>query len=526
MKKWRVVILLALAQFVMVLDSTVMNVSISTLVTDLNTTINGIQSAITFYTLTMAAFMLTGGKFGEKWGSKKIFIIGSLVYGLGSFLTAISPGLPMLLFGWSLVEGLGAIMVIPAIAALIAANYHGKDRALAYGILGAVAGAGAAVGPLIGGIATTYFSWRYVFLGETLVMLALLPFMRYLVEGKIKSGIKIDILSVVLSAAGLGVLVFGILQSKVWGWVDPLAIPQIAGYPIAPFGISVVAYLIVAGLALLWSFYDRQKQLARRGQSPLLDTTLFSILPFRSGINAISLQYFITGGAFFVLPVYLQMYLGLDALQTGLKIMPLSLALVVCAVVGSKLADKLSLRFLVRIAFILAGLGLLSLMSQLAISSVGPGFDLGMMLIGAGLGLLSSQIGNIILSSVPATATNQAGGVQGTFQNLGTSLGTALIGTVLISSLTSNFDRLIGNANLPSSVTQQLTALAAKGLPIVSLTQAQQILDSSGLDAQVSEAIFTAYQSSQLHGLQVALFFLALIVLVAFPLTRHVPKKL
>lgn len=160
-KKWTVIGILAISQFVMILDSTVMNVSISTVAKDLGTTISGMQAAITFYALTMAALMLTGGKLGDIWGRKKAFVIGSIVYGVGSFLTAISQSLPSLMFGWSLVEGLGAILVIPAIAALAAVNYKGKDRVAAFSILGAVTGLAAALGPIIGGYVTTYLSWRY-----------------------------------------------------------------------------------------------------------------------------------------------------------------------------------------------------------------------------------------------------------------------------------------------------------------------------------------------------------------------------
>ena len=168
---WGVIAMLAAAQFIMVLDTTVMNVSITQVAADLNTTVVGLQTAITMYTLVMAAFMLLGGKLGDRWGAKRAFIIGLLVYGLGSMTTALSPTLGMLLVGWSFIEGFGAILVIPAIAALTASTYTGRQRALAYGILGGVSGASAALGPLIGGWVTTYYSWRLVFAAETVVVL-------------------------------------------------------------------------------------------------------------------------------------------------------------------------------------------------------------------------------------------------------------------------------------------------------------------------------------------------------------------
>ena len=169
---WLPIAILASAQFVMVLDSSVMNVSISQIVEDLDTTIQGVQLAITAYTLVMAAFMLAGAKLGDILGRDRTFAIGLAVYGLGSLTTALSPNLTVLLIGWSLVEGLGAALVMPAIVSLVAATYSGSQRALAFGIIGGVAGAAIAAGPLIGGWVTTEFSWRYVFAAETVVVIA------------------------------------------------------------------------------------------------------------------------------------------------------------------------------------------------------------------------------------------------------------------------------------------------------------------------------------------------------------------
>jgi MFS family permease len=207
----------ASAQFVMVLDSSVMNVSISQIVDDLDTTIQGVQLAITAYTLVMAALMLAGAKLGDILGRDRTFALGLGIYGLGSLTTAVSPGLGVLLFGWSLVEGIVAALVLPAIVSLIAATYSGKERALAFGIVGGVAGAAVAAGPLIGGWVTTELSWRYVFAGETVVVAVILLLRRRLRpaprEGEPPA---FDAWGVVLSALGLGLVVYGILKSSTW----------------------------------------------------------------------------------------------------------------------------------------------------------------------------------------------------------------------------------------------------------------------------------------------------------------------
>src|SRR5215831_8676658 len=220
MKKWLPLVILGAAQFIMVLDSSVMNVSITQIVADLNTTIHGVQLAITAYTLVMAAFMLVGAKLGDIWGRTGAFSIGLAVYGAGSLTTALSPNLGVLLVGWSLVEGLGAVLVIPAIAALVVSLYEGKARALAYGMIGGVAGAAVAAGPLIGGWVTTTFSWRYVFAGETVVVIAILLFRRRMHPAPPpEHPPRLDVVGAALSATGLGLIVFGILKSSEWGWV-------------------------------------------------------------------------------------------------------------------------------------------------------------------------------------------------------------------------------------------------------------------------------------------------------------------
>ena len=235
MRKWLPLIILGAAQFVMVLDSSVMNVSISQIVADLNTTITGVQGAITMYTLVMAAFMLVGAKLGDIWGRDRTFAIGLAVYALGSLTTALSPNLPTLLFGWSLIEGLGAVLVIPAIAALIVSNYEGRDRAFAFGVIGGVAGAAIAAGPLIGGWVTTTFSWRYVFVGEVVIVIAILLLRRKMHPApRAETRPQLDYVAAGLSALGLGLIVFGILKSSSWGWFKPIGAPSIGGTEITP----------------------------------------------------------------------------------------------------------------------------------------------------------------------------------------------------------------------------------------------------------------------------------------------------
>ncbi|MFO0886635.1 MAG: MFS transporter [Candidatus Saccharimonadales bacterium] len=520
-----VIILLALAQFVMVLDSTVMNVSISAVVKDLNTSISAMQMAITFYTLTMASFMLLGGKLGDVFGRKKAFLIGSVVYATGSFITAISPNIGTLMFGWSLVEGLGAIMVIPAIAALVAVNYSGKDRAVAYAIIGAISGAAAAAGPLIGGFVTTYLSWRYVFISEVVIMALILIFSKSIKESKPTSKSSIDLRSVILSFFGFFTLVFGMLQSKSWGWMTPRGAPVINGKEITPLGVSLVVYLIVGGIALLYMFYRRQVLLTKEGKEPLLDVSMFSIKQLRAGLGVLSSQYFVIAGVFFLVPVYLQTVLGYDALKTGVKILPLSIAVIVFSVLGTKLALSKSIKKIVRLGQVLLIIGALVLVQSVSTSLDSQVFLIGMFVLGSGLGLLASQLGNINMSSVPEKKSAEVGGLQGVAQNIGSSFGTALIGSVLVATLTTAFVSNVQASSLPSNVKTYITQNSTAGVQIVTPGQVQAYALSKNVPEDQATQITDTYISSQIDALRQAFTIIAVIATLTMLFSRNIPKK-
>jgi MFS family permease len=523
---WGVIGMLAAAQFLMVLDTTVMNVSISQVAAELNTTIVGMQSAITMYTLVMAAFMLIGGKLGDRWGAKRAFWIGLLVYGTGSFITALSQNLTQLLIGWSLIEGLGAILVIPAIAALTAKTYTGKQRALCYGILGGVAGASMAAGPLIGGWVTAYFSWRYVFAAETIVVLLLMLFLK-LIPATIGRKSKLDTVGAALSAAGLGAIVFGVLQSSQWGWILPGGgVPVVNGVPLAPLRLSPTFWLILFGGVLLTLFARREAAVKSRGEEPLLDMALLGIPKMKAGLIVQACQAFIIQATFFVLPLYLQIVLGFDALQTGKTILPLSVALFVFALGGASMTSRFGAKLIVQ-----RGLAALLVGEVVLLYFLGPdlatvGFAVGMALIGAGLGLMASQVGNVIMSSVDSSRGSEAGGLQGTSLNLGASLGVALVGSIVIAMLATNFTtRVSDNPNLPDSVKQQVTVAAEKSANFVSASQVESAAVAAGLPADQTTELVNNYSDAQLGALRAGLAFLALFALLALAWVRRLPDK-
>src|SRR5215218_6844635 len=300
MRKWSVLVVLAAAQFLMVLDQSVMNVSISQLVADFDTSVTTIQAVITLYSLVMAALMITGGKLGDLWGRRRVFVIGLVIYGIGSLLTAVSWSVPTLTLGWSVLEGVGAAMVLPALVALAAGNYSGNARATAYGVLGGVAGAGIAVGPILGGWVTTDFSWRYVFVGEVIVAAGILIGTRMMAEPERAPGKPtLDWVGSVLSASGLAVLVFAVLQASNWGWLRP------HNSPITPFGFSLTPFVLAAAGLLLAGFVSWERRREIRGEEPLLHLDLLRIPSLRGGVSMLLAQNLVLMGIFFTIPLFL-----------------------------------------------------------------------------------------------------------------------------------------------------------------------------------------------------------------------------
>jgi MFS family permease len=519
------ILILGTAQFVMVLDTTVMNVSISQVVADLDTTVPAVQLAITAYALVMAAFMLTGAKLGDMFGRRRIFAIGLGVYGTGSLITALSPNVGVLLGGWSFVEGIGAVLVIPAIAALTATNYEGRERALAFGLLGGIAGAGVAAGPLIGGFVTSAWTWRVVFAGETVVVALILAFgVRRIRDAPAVRREKLDLVGAALSALGLGLAVFGILKSSQWGLITPTGALTIGGTEITPFGLSVVPFFVAAGVGVLALFRRREQRQVRRGRPPLLSPDLLGVPQLRGGLLMFVSSYLLMAGTFFVLPLYLQLVLGKDALDTGIAILPISIAMIVAAVAGARLAARISPRGIVRIGLALLFVGLIALMSSISPSLASPIFSIALAFFGAGIGLVVSQIGNVVMSSVDESRSSEVGGLQGASQSLGSSLGTALIGAILLAGLTSGFhERVQADPAIPSGVQREIVSGTEEGVPMISQQEAEKTAKKAGLPQARVETVVAHYGDAQIDALKRALIAASIFALVALWLAGDLP---
>ncbi|MBP2403803.1 MFS transporter [Streptomyces syringium] len=515
----RVVLLtLSAGQFLMALDSSVMNVSIATVAEDVGTTVTGIQGAITAYTLVMAMFMIPGGKIGALIGRKRAFMIGCCIYGCGSLTTALAPNLPVLLLGWALLEGIGAALILPAIVALVAGNFVAERRPAAYGLVAAAGAVAIALGPLIGGVATTYFSWRWVFAGEVLVVLGILVSARRIADAPTGGRRRIDLVGAVLSALGLGIFVYGVLRSDEWGWFRPK--------PDAPswLGVSLVVWLMLAGLLLVWLFLRWEARLVEQRSEPLVDPAMLRNKQLTGGLTMFFFQYLVQMGVFFVVPLYLSVALGLSALTTGARLLPLSVTLLAAAVLIPRFLPDVSPRRVVRLGILSLLAGAVVLMAALDADAGAEIVTVPLLLIGLGMGALASQLGAVTVSAVPEQQSAEVGGVQNAVTNLGASLGTALAGSIMIAALTSSFLTSVEqNPEVPAGVKSQATVRLQSGAPFLSDAQLRTALDESGTSSEVKKDALDANAAARLDGLRAALAILALAALLAMFFTSRIP---
>ncbi|HEX2423187.1 MAG TPA: MFS transporter [Actinomycetota bacterium] len=515
-----VLLTLASGQFVMTLDSSVMNVSIATVAKDVGTTVTGIQTAITLYTLVMAMLMIPGGKVGSLIGRKRAFSIGCVIYGAGSLTTAFAPNLTVLIIGWSILEGIGAALILPAIVALVAGNFPPEGRPRAYGLVMSAGAIAVAVGPLIGGLATTYASWRWVFAGEVVIVAAILVLARRVQDAPVETRTHFDLIGAALSAAGLGLAVFGVLRSSLWGWVLPKP-----GGP-AILGLSPTIVLIFLGLFVLWVFGVWEHHVEERGREPLVQLSMFGNRQFTGGLLMFFFQFLVQAGLFFTIPLYLSVALGLSAIDTGLKITPLSITLLAAAAGIPRFLPNISPRLVVQAGLLAMFAGIVALFMNIDVHAGAEIVTVPLLLAGLGIGALASQLGSVTVSAVPDDQSPAVGGLQNTATNLGASIGTALAGSLLIAALTASFlNGIEHNPAVPPQVATQANVQLAGGIPFISDADLEAALTQAGVDPVVSQAVLEENEQARLDGLRTALAALALIALIGLFFSGRIPKQ-
>jgi EmrB/QacA subfamily drug resistance transporter len=453
-RKWGVVFVLSLALAIIIIDTTLLNVSLATLVKDLNTDIQSLQWVITAYSLTLAALTITGGRLGDLFGRKKMFILGAILFACGSFLASISNNVATLIIGESIIEGVGAALMMPATASLLVSKYKGRDRGIAFGIWGGVAAASSALGPLLGGWLTTNYSWRWGF-RINIVVAAVLIFGSVLIT-ECRDNIEkpdLDFMGVFLSATGLFWLVYGIIESSKFGWWKAKEVYTFLGQSYHLWGYSVTPFAIGLGVILLTLFMLWEIRIEKKGRTPLVSFHLFQNRQFVSGMTTTGIMALGQAGLIFSIPVFMQAVKGATAFQTGLALLPLSITALFVAPISGAVSHKISPKYLVQAGLVANVLGYIVLRNALVVTATAWDLAPGLAILGIGMGLTMASISNLTLSAVSTDQSGEASGVNNTFRQIGGTLGTALIGAVLLTAIATNLSTGIKESKvLPASL--------------------------------------------------------------------------
>ena len=499
----RLAVLLAMAMFVLVVDTSLMNVSISAVVRDLDTTASGVQSAIALEALVSAAFILIGSKVADLIGRKRAYVLGLLGYAAGALAMGLSQSLLPIVVFWAIVGGLGAALLLPSMQSLIHGNFEGPMQRRAYALVGAAAAIAAAVGPLLGGFITTYLSWRVAFFGEVVVIAIVLVGSRRVHDVPYTGERGVDVVGAILSAVGMGGVVLGILV-----WEE---------------GGEAVAALIAAGAVALGSLVWWLKRRKRESKPALLDVGLFVSRYFRLGISGQTLQQIALGGMMIALPIYFQMVLEYNAMEAGLSIAPLSLTMFAVALLAGRKAGDRSPSRIIAVGFLLLAAGVAVLIPIVPRADSGWAMAVPLMVAGAGLGLLVSQLNNYTLSPIEEERVSEAAGVNSAGGSFGLAFGLAFAGAIMLASLSLVFTQKAESSDVLSPAEQeQVAAGLERNAEVMTNTELDQLLE--GQPPDVEAEILRINTDARPIALQIALLVplvAALLgLLVGFRMTR------
>ena len=459
------VLVLSLALAIIVLDTTLLNVSLGAIIKDFDTNIQSIQWVITAYALTLTAFTILGGRLGDIFGRRKMFVLGAIIFAIGSFITSISQNIPTMIIGESIIEGLGAALMMPATLSILITSFHGRSRAMAMGMWGGVAGAASALGPVLGGYLTTHHSWRWWFRIKLVVALILVCSSVIIKESK-DQRIKhnLDWVGIALSSLGLLSFVYGTIEASTYGWFTRTREVRLGSTLIEmPFGLSFVPYTMLLGVILLSVFVWWEVRLEKiEGRTPLVSIKLFENKVFSSGITVMAIFALGQSGLIFALPVFFQSVRGFTALKTGIALIPMSLMILFIAPLGGYLSSKIRPRLLTQIGMVIQFIGLLILRDTFSVTAKSDDFVIALLVIGLGMGFVFSQITNLTLSTIKPKEAGEAAGVNSTMRQLGATFGSAAIGSILLTVLSSSVTSgILNSSKIPKALKPQIV-LAAK----------------------------------------------------------------
>jgi EmrB/QacA subfamily drug resistance transporter len=480
----RLMILLAAAMFVLVVDTSLMNVSISAVIRDLDTTASGVQSAIALEALVSAAFILINSKIGDLIGRKRAYVLGLLAYAIGALAMTVAQGLTAIVIFWAIIGGLGASLLLPAMQSLIHGNFEGAAQKQAYALVGAAAAIAAAIGPLLGGFVTTYLSWRVGFGLEVTIIAIVLSQIGLVRDVPYTGSRNIDLVGAVLSVIGMGGVVLGILVWQEGG--------EFVGLLMA---LGVVALVVLAR----WLVKRKREQ-----RVTLLDPDLFRKPNFTAGVSGQMLQQITLGGAMIALPLYFQMTLEYNALEAGLSLAPLSLTMFAAALLAGRRLGGRRPAAIIRAGFVLVSIGIVLIIPFVPRADSGWYFVLPLAVTGCGLGLLVSQLNNYTLAPIEEERVSEAAGVNSAAGSFGLSFGLAMAGGLMLAALSYNFTHTTENSDvIPPAQQAQIAATLEDDAEVMSNTQLEKQI--TGEPPAVEKEVVAINNDARNRSLQVAL---------------------
>jgi EmrB/QacA subfamily drug resistance transporter len=523
-RKWLPLAILSLAMMIIIIDTTVLNVSLRVIVNDLHTNLQGLQWVIAGYALTLAALTVTGGRLGDLFGRKKMFMVGAVIFAIGSFLTSISHSLGTIITGEAVVEGIGAALMMPATASLLVSNYQGRDRSLAFGVWGGIAAASSAIGPIVGGFLTTHYSWRWAFRINIFVALLLLIGATLIAESRDRAEkAELDFLGVFLSATGLLAFVYGIIESSTYGWWHAIQPYTFFGHTL-PWGLSPTPFGLIVGLLLLIAFGWWQNNAENHGHTPLVSMHLFQNLQFTSATAVITFLSFGMVGLIFAVPVFLQSARNLDALHTGLALLPMSLTMLIVAPLSGIMTKKIVAKRMIQFGLFVATLAAAVLHFTITKNSGAASFAPGLILFGVGMGLVMAQASNVSLSAVSVQQAGEASGVQNTLRQVGSSFGSAIIGAVLLTTVAGSLSSGVMKSQvIPTQAKSALAAKVSAAASDVELSGTGKESTGTQITPQIKNELTDIANQASADGARTAMSYTGLFIFIGFLLSFALP---
>ena len=520
-RRWITLTIIIISAFIVVLDNTVLNVAIPTILREFHTTLPSLEWVITGYALTFATLLIIGGRLGDVYGHRRVFVIGAGLFGAGSLLASVSHSVGMLILGEALIEGIGASLMLPATLAILSGTFHGRERATAFAAWGATAGVAAASGPVVGGFLTNFYSWRWAFrINVIIAPLAIVGAMLFMrrVDHLHERRIRIDVPGAALIAVGMFTLVFALSEGAIYGWITPLKDFSIAGHVVWPAtrSISVIPFIAAFSVAVLACFWFVEHAKERNGDDPLFEFAYLRFRTYRYGLLTGLILSMGQLGISFVLPVFLQNGRHISVWHNGLWVLPSGLFVIVGAQLGGRLIHRFGTIKVVRTGLVIYEVGLLAMLHEISLHMTVWQLLPGLALYGMGIGFALAQLTNVVLSEIPTEGSGVASGANTTVRQVGSALGVAVIGSLLTVQTVNHAISRITAAAIPASV--KATAIAGVH------ARGANYAPPSSVGRATSAVLRSAVEHGVTSGTRLALAFAFVVVAIGIVVSFLVPN--